>query len=112
VLAVIPATGGKPNLISASSDKQLYEPRWSRDGKNIIALMEDDRQQLVASFNVGSEQFTKLASGEKVFLNAELNRATGDWLVNMTDPQTPAGTRSRVEMLAALSMPETKSEVR
>jgi hypothetical protein len=30
----------------------------------------------------------------------------------MTDPQTPAGTRSRVEMLAALSMPETKSEVR
>jgi hypothetical protein len=35
------------------------------------------------------------------------------WLdLMMTDPQTPAGTRSRVEMLAALSMPETKSEVR
>jgi len=89
VLAVIPATGGSPNLISASSDKELHEPRWAKDGKNIVALMEDDRQQIVASFNVASEQFTKLASGEKVFWNAELNLATGDWLVNMTDPQTP-----------------------
>ncbi|HYK44863.1 MAG TPA: S9 family peptidase, partial [Parafilimonas sp.] len=89
VLAIIPATGGTPNLISASADKQLYEPRWSKDGKNIITLMEDDRQQLVASFNVASEKFSKVASGEKVFLSAELNEATGDWLVNMTDPQTP-----------------------
>jgi dipeptidyl aminopeptidase/acylaminoacyl peptidase len=89
VLAIIPATGGTPNLISASTDKQLYEPRWSKDGKNIITLMEDDRQQLVASFNLASEKFSKVASGEKVFLSAELNEATGDWLVNMTDPQTP-----------------------
>ena len=89
VLAIIPATGGTPNLISASTDKQLYEPRWSKDGKNIIALMEDDRQQLVASFNLASEKFSKVASGEKVFLSAELNEATGDWLLNMTDPQTP-----------------------
>ncbi len=89
MLAVIEAAGGKTNLISSSSDKQLYAPRWSKDGKNIIALMEDDRQQLVASFNAQTEKFSKLASGEKVFWNAELNNANGDWLVNMTDPQTP-----------------------
>ncbi|MEO8713063.1 MAG: S9 family peptidase [Parafilimonas sp.] len=92
ILAVVPSGGGTPNLISASSDKQISEPRWSKDGKNIIVLMEDDRQQLVASFNPasgGAQQYTKLASGEKVFWNAELNEATGDWLVNMTDPQTP-----------------------
>jgi hypothetical protein len=35
------------------------------------------------------------------------------WLdLMMSDPQTPPGTRSRVEMLAALSMPDMKSEVR
>ncbi len=89
ILAVISASGGKPDLISASSDKQLYEPRWSKDSKNIIALMEDDRQQVVASFDVATEKYTKLASGEKVFWNAELNQSNGDWLVNMTDPQTP-----------------------
>ncbi|MEP6465036.1 MAG: S9 family peptidase [Parafilimonas sp.] len=89
VLAVIAASGGKPNLISSSSDKQLTFPRWSKDGKNIIALMEDDRQQQVASFNVATEKYTKLADGEKVFWNAELNEATGDWLTLMTDPQTP-----------------------
>jgi dipeptidyl aminopeptidase/acylaminoacyl peptidase len=89
ILAVIPAGGGTPNLISASSDKQLNTPRWSKDGKDIIVLMEDDRQQLVASFNVATQQYTKLASGEKVFWNAELNEANGDWLVNMTNPQTP-----------------------
>ncbi len=89
VLAVIAASGGKPNLISASFDKQLYEPRWSKDGKNIIALMEDDRQQQVVSFNIETEKYIKLAAGEKVFWNAELNQSNGDWLVNMTDPQTP-----------------------
>ncbi|HVX25652.1 MAG TPA: S9 family peptidase [Parafilimonas sp.] len=89
ILAVISASGGKPNLISASSDKQLYEPRWSKDGKNIIALMEDDRQQLVASFDIVTDKYSKLASGERVFWNAELNEANGDWIVNMTDPQTP-----------------------
>lgn len=89
VLAVIPANGGTSNLISASFDKQLYTPRWSKDGKNIIALMEDDRQQSVVSFNIASAGYTKLAGGEKVFWNAELNQANGEWLVRMTDPQTP-----------------------
>ncbi len=89
ILAVIAASGGTPNLISASFDKEIHEPRWSKDGKNIIAMMEDDRQQLVASFNVATEKYTKLESGEKVFWNAELNQSNGDWLVNMTDPQTP-----------------------
>ncbi|MEP6681984.1 MAG: S9 family peptidase [Parafilimonas sp.] len=89
VLAVISASGGKPNLISASFDKQLSAPRWSKDGKEVIALMEDDRQQKVVSFNVATEKYTKLADGEKVFWNAELNQSNGDWLVTMTDPQTP-----------------------
>jgi dipeptidyl aminopeptidase/acylaminoacyl peptidase len=89
VLAVIPASGGKPDLISASFDKQLSSPKWSKDGGNIIALMEDDRQQSVVSFDIATEKYTKLAGGDKVFLAAELNKATGDCLVNMTDPQTP-----------------------
>jgi dipeptidyl aminopeptidase/acylaminoacyl peptidase len=92
VLAVIPASGGTPDLISASVDKSLYAPRWSKDGKNIIALIEDDRQQSVVSFDPaksGTGKYIKLAGGDKVFWAAELNKATGDWIVNMTDPQTP-----------------------
>ena len=92
VLAVIPASGGKPNLISASVDRPLYSPRWNKDGTKIIALMEDDRQQSIVSFDLtqsGTEKYTKLAGGDKVFWAAELNKTTGDWIVNMTDPQTP-----------------------
>lgn len=89
ILAVISATGGQPNLVSAKSDKQISQPRWSRDGKNIIVIMEDDRQQLVASFDVATGNYTRLADGKKVFWTAELNKANGGWLVNMTDPQTP-----------------------
>lgn len=89
VLAVIPASGGTPDLISASFDKQLSSPRWSKNGGNIIALMEDDRQQSVVSFDIATGKYTKLAGGDKVFWAAELNKATGDWLVSMTDPQTP-----------------------
>lgn len=89
ILAVVPSNGGTPDLISESFDKQVYSPRWSKDGKNIIVLMEDDRQQQVVSFDVAAKKYTKLASGEKVFWNAELNPSNGEWIVTMTDPQTP-----------------------
>jgi dipeptidyl aminopeptidase/acylaminoacyl peptidase len=89
ILAVISADGGEASLISASSDKQISQPRWSKDGKNIIVIMEDDRQQLVASFDVATGKYIRLADGKKVFWTAQLNKANGDWLVNMTDPQTP-----------------------
>jgi len=36
ILAVISASGGKPNLISSSFDKPLSQPRWSKDGKSIL----------------------------------------------------------------------------
>jgi len=88
VLAVISKDGGEPKLLSLSLDRPVMNPRWSKDGKSIIALVEDDRQQYVAGFSVANGQMTKIADGQHAFINIE-NSSGNDWLVIMSEPQLP-----------------------
>ncbi|MGI8950178.1 MAG: S9 family peptidase [Chitinophagaceae bacterium] len=90
ILAVISKDGGEPKLISQSIDRPVSNPRWSKDGQSIIVLMEDDRQQIVAQFNIANTAMTRLAEGERVFSNIELNKSNGNWLTEMSNPQTPS----------------------
>ena len=53
VLCVIPAAGGTPKLLSRSLDRPVFNPRWTKDGKTIVALVEDDRLQYVGAFSTG-----------------------------------------------------------
>lgn len=48
-LAVVPATGGDPLLPTKDLDRTLSHVRWSRDGKELLFLLADDRVQSVAS---------------------------------------------------------------
>jgi len=90
ILAVISKDGGEPKLLSKSTDRPIVStPHWSKDGQSVIDLMENDRQQIVAQFNIATSQMVQLAGGDKVFSAVELNKATGNWLAEMTDPQTP-----------------------
>ncbi len=41
-LAIIPATGGEPEYLTAASDRNFVRPLWASDGKSIFALVEDD----------------------------------------------------------------------
>lgn len=88
-LTVISADGGTPKYLSQNTDKPVMNPRWSKDGKNIAALMENDREQNVVLFDIVSGKNTTLAHGMNVFYNLELNQANGQWLVSMQDPYTP-----------------------
>jgi dipeptidyl aminopeptidase/acylaminoacyl peptidase len=90
-LAIISKDGGEPKLISQSTDRPVVSnPHWSKDGQSIVVLMEDDRQQIVAQFNVADGTMNKVAQGERMFANVELNKANGNWLTEMSDPQTPS----------------------
>jgi dipeptidyl aminopeptidase/acylaminoacyl peptidase len=64
-------------------------PRWSKDGKYIAALMEDDRQSNVVSFDAATGVMNKISSGDRATFGLELNNTTGDWLALMTESHLP-----------------------
>lgn len=47
-LAIVPAAGGSSRVVSPDLDRWVREPRWSRDGRSIFFLLEDDRDYLLA----------------------------------------------------------------
>jgi dipeptidyl aminopeptidase/acylaminoacyl peptidase len=88
VLAVIPAAGGTPKLLTRSLDRPVLDPRWAKDGHSIMALVEDDRHQFVAAFSPENGAMSRFTDGSHVFTTLE---PAGDHFVAMgSDPQTPA----------------------
>ncbi|WP_160352695.1 S9 family peptidase [Sphingorhabdus profundilacus] len=57
-LAVIAATGGTPKILTAGLDRNVSQPVWSRDGKSLRFLVEDDGAERLSrvSVNGGSIQ--------------------------------------------------------
>ena len=89
-LTIIPADGGTPKYLSQNTDRPVMNARWSKDGKSIAVLMENDREQNVVLFDMASGKNTILARGMNVYYNLELNPANGQWLVSFQDPFTPS----------------------
>lgn len=87
VLCVVPATGGEPILLSRKLDRPVFNPRWTRDGKNILALVASDREQYVAEFAAAGGEPVQLTPGQRVFTTLE---PAGDhWIAMSNDPETP-----------------------
>ena len=87
VLCTIPAAGGTPKLLTKSLDRPVFNPHWSKDGKSIVALVEDDREQFISAFSPENGTMTRLTTGARVFSTIE---PAGDHFVALgSDPQTP-----------------------
>ena len=89
ILCVISAAGGEPRLLTAVLDRPVNNPRWSKDGTAIMALVSDDRQHYIASFSPVDGHLTKIADGQRSFSSIEATPG-GNWLTMMSDPQLPA----------------------
>jgi dipeptidyl aminopeptidase/acylaminoacyl peptidase len=48
-LATVPVAGGDEKLVNPGYDHYVSSPRWSRDGKTLYFLVEDDRVRSVAA---------------------------------------------------------------
>ena len=88
VLALVSKEGGEPKLLSASLDRPVNTPRWSKDGKSIAVLVNDDRQRYIGVFNVLTGGFSKLAGGERSYSSLQAHK-NGQWLAAMSSPQLP-----------------------
>lgn len=89
MIAVISKDGGESKILSRSVDRFFSNPRWSKDGKAVFGLMEDDRQSNVISFDVASGNMNKVATGDRVFYALELNEANGNWATLSDDSHSP-----------------------
>src|SRR3990167_9310967 len=50
-LAIIAASGGTPRLVTRSLDRDISRPRWSSDGRRIIAGLEDSGDEHLVSID-------------------------------------------------------------
>lgn len=89
IIAVISRDGGQPTLVSKSVDRPFTNEHWSKDGKSIVALMEDDRQSNVVSFDVATGAMTKLSSGDRATFDLTANYTNNAWVAQMTEPHLP-----------------------
>lgn len=88
-LALISSNGGEPKLLSQGIDLPVNNPRWSADGKSIAALVADDRQRYVLTFDATTGTSKKLIGGDRSFTSIERG-ANEHWLVFMSEPQLPS----------------------
>lgn len=65
-LAVIPSTGGTPRVLTESLDRAVSAPVWSRDGKSILVIVEDNRAQYIGRVPVAGGALEPLTTGRRV----------------------------------------------
>ncbi len=65
-LAVVPAAGGVPRIVTAALDRNAVSPAWSADGSSLYFLLEDDRTVQLARVPAAGGAVERLVSGPRV----------------------------------------------
>lgn len=60
IVATVPTSGGQPALLTGALDRHVSSPRWSKDGRAIHFLVEDDRTQAIAAVPATGGQVRRL----------------------------------------------------
>lgn len=71
---VIDAAGGEARPLGRSLDRNMYEPRWSADGRSLVVLLEDDRNQHLARISLGDDAIERIVEGRREVLDYDLGR--------------------------------------
>lgn len=65
-LAVVPATGGEPVILTPTLDRNVSDPLWTEDGSAVRMIVEDDGRQYLAQVSAGGGAVEQLAVGDFV----------------------------------------------
>ena len=88
-LAVVPAAGGAPRILTATLDRNVGSPAWSADGASVYFLLEDDRTVQLARIPAGGGPVERLVSGPRVVSAFTMGR-DGKGAVLASTPLAPA----------------------
>ena len=89
VLCVVSKEGGEPKVLSKTLDRPVANPRWTKNGTSIMALVTDDRTRYVADFSISDGKMTKIATGNRSFTALD-RHPSGSFLTTMSDSQLPS----------------------
>jgi dipeptidyl aminopeptidase/acylaminoacyl peptidase len=65
-LAVVPASGGAPRVLTADLDLNVLSPRYTEDGSAILFLLEDDQAVGLARIPAAGGKVERLVNGRQV----------------------------------------------
>lgn len=88
MLAVIPASGGTPQVLTKSLDRPVSSVVWEKDSKAIAFLVSDDRTRYIGRAAVAGGSVTKAAGGERSYMTLEAGNS-GTYVSMMSEPHMP-----------------------
>ena len=88
-LAVIPAAGGVPTILTPTLDRNVSNPFWSRDGRSIGFTIENDGAQRLAEVAASGGPVRPLA-GDPLTTIGEPTAASGKVAALVATPAAPA----------------------
>ncbi len=62
-LAIVPAGGGAPRILTAALDRNVGFPKWADDSRSIQFLVEDDRTEYLARIALADGKIAHVAGG-------------------------------------------------
>ena len=71
-LAIVPAAGGTPRLLTGALDRDVLRHRWARDGATLWALVTDDRAQHLVRVRAADGAVTRVVQGRRVVSGFDL----------------------------------------
>jgi dipeptidyl aminopeptidase/acylaminoacyl peptidase len=80
-LAIVPAAGGTPRVLTADVDLNVLSPQFTEDGSAILFLLEDDQAVGLARIPAGGGKVERLVNGRQVI--GEFSSAKGRIAVDM-----------------------------
>jgi len=87
-LAIVPAGGGAPRVLTASLDRNVGYPKWSGDGKSIQFLVEDDRTEYLARIALAGGMIAHIAGGRDSI--SAFDSAGGKAALLISNPNMPS----------------------
>jgi dipeptidyl aminopeptidase/acylaminoacyl peptidase len=69
-LAIVPAAGGAPRVLTASLDRPVSDPLvWTPDSRQVLFTVSDDRVRYVGRVNIEGGAVERLTSGRRIVSN-------------------------------------------
>ncbi|MCI3131537.1 alpha/beta hydrolase family protein [Phenylobacterium aquaticum] len=88
-LAVVPAAGGAPRVLTPTLDRNVYQPRWSADGKTLTVTVEDDQIRRLVAIPAAGGAPKDLLAGRQQLRDYDTD-GKGKLVGLISDPTHPA----------------------
>ncbi|SDP26924.1 Dipeptidyl aminopeptidase/acylaminoacyl peptidase [Mucilaginibacter sp. OK268] len=89
VLCLMDADGKNNKMLTAQLDRPVSNHAWSKDGKNIVYLVSNDRIRYVVQYNLLLHKSTIINKGAQCSFETLIAHSPGNWIAKMTNPHMP-----------------------